>query len=244
MPKPPRFFDRLVHWFFFQWNQLIESRRFSRLNKLFQSAAKANQESSLGLIRIGSGVLDTCAAHGENISHSAINLSVYVGVLNLDLNIMLSQFFATRKDWERNLIARHLALAMLEGLEDIAELNGACISTMKQNNPNFERLKRASRVIADLRWKYEGELRLIRLSVCAHREKNAQVLWKAVREIEVEKIIGISNEVTTGLGEVIQQMREVLILGCEGCRYAAIHQASREMDAILGDQTEAERAKR
>ena len=170
------------------------------------------------LIYKASAILDTCRSEGVGSASSAINLSLYTAVLIRDINCMLARLWKLPESSERNLVCRHLSLAIVEGLEDLAELNGHCIRDMPENTPVRYGLKKASQEIAELRKQHEVSLRLLRVTASAHRDKNARVLLNSIHNVVPADVEMLGWTVYQTLTTVMTPLTNIVEAGCEVCK--------------------------
>ncbi len=171
------------------------------------------------LIKTTSETLKRCQAEGVTTSTEALNTTLYIMVLTRDIHCLLRRLWSTNDDWESKLICRHLALAIVEGMEDLAELNGHCLHEFTQNRETWEALKTVSQELNKLRIKHEKNLRQLRVTAVAHRDKDANTLINSVTEVDTEHIAQIGLDLYIILVWVMSPLLTMVQSGCESCKY-------------------------
>ena len=162
--------------------------------------------------------LQRCRTEGVATSAESLNIVSYAVILNRDMNCMLSRLWNTNDDWERKLICRHLALAILEGLEDLAELNGQCLREFAQNTKTREELKIVSQKLSQLRIQHEADLRKLRVTAAAHRDKDANTLISSITTVDAELIEQLGWAMNSILLDAMSTFLDIVQSGCEGCK--------------------------
>lgn len=179
---------------------------------------RRSRKRTLALIATLERTLATCRTCGQSMSASALNMTLYVSVLEMDMCHLLGRLWTVQDLWERKLICRHLALAIVEGIEDLAELNGQCINQQSEDSILRKEQKRVSRLLNELKRKHDRKLRELRVTATAHREKDAIVLVRVIHDMDGHEIEELGWDVFHCLTQVKIAASAMMDNGCKKCK--------------------------
>ena len=196
-----------------QWIKRLLSWPFG-ISQAVRRATLAEQES----IEVSKSVLRDCPPDTCN-ARVVINFSLYVAIFDRDLLCILKQLWLTRDSWGRNLLARQLALLIVEGLEDLAQLNGQCIRLTNSEHEDIRSgFLTTSRSISDFRRTHEQKLRDVRITAVAHRDKNADALITSIEELDVRKVESLGWDLVEAMADTTSACLPFMKSACKICR--------------------------
>lgn len=129
--------------------------------------------------------------------NSLYNSSIYISIFDMDVSILTEKFILSKRDYEKKLFARILALTIIEFLDDINPLIGRDLSKQLRDLKQ-EKFVIPVREISKKFAKYKNEneqyLRIVRNNTIAHKNTDALELHKFINEIESEEIYNLAIE--------------------------------------------------
>lgn len=133
-----------------------------------------------------SGVLPTEASKTADFQETVITLC-------LDAACLRNAMSNSRGRWEERLFARHLALVLYEGFDDMARLlpqatrQFAVSKTTEADNAR-KRLRDLNSSLAILQRKYAADLQFVRNAAAAHRDHDMRRFHEAVDSLDLERL--------------------------------------------------------
>ena len=125
-----------------------------------------------------------------------MNPNVYIALSYADLNEILADIAFSVSDWRRKLHCRHLAILLVEFIEDIPELMGKEFRSRLQLEPELlPMLPKVDAIMKDInlfRKNHESDLRALRNVASAHRDHSAIAMLEAIRAIDTYQLVKIS----------------------------------------------------
>lgn len=123
--------------------------------------------------------------------NSLYNVSIYTSIFDMDTFILSERYVLAKRDYEKKLFSRTLALTIIEFLDDINPLLGRDLSNQLAQaklNSYIQPLRNISKKFAKYKTDNEKYLRVIRNKTIAHKSTNALELHKFISEIDDDKI--------------------------------------------------------
>lgn len=113
--------------------------------------------------------------------------------LLLDAGCLRGAMQNSRGEWEQRLFARHLALVLHEGFEDMAALLPAATRQFAQLETAAAidaraRLRELNSTLSALHRKYASDLQPVRHAAAAHRDHNIRRFHEAVDNLNLERL--------------------------------------------------------
>ncbi|MFN8453339.1 MAG: hypothetical protein U0401_01490 [Anaerolineae bacterium] len=147
-------------------------------------------------------------------THAEIwNIAFFLNIAAHDTSILVLQLANEREPWDRKLAARHVALAVYETAEDLAQLLGKPIRDAVQRLGllnELDRELRQTRQPLDIYWQtYTPILKAIRLTSVAHREHDGITQFEVIDKIDVDQILELGlkfGDIQNQLGARLQAL--------------------------------------
>jgi hypothetical protein len=113
--------------------------------------------------------------------------------LLLDANCLRRAMSESRGEWEQRLFARHLALVLYEGFDDMAALLPEATREFAQSRTAEaanakKRLGELKRSLATLRRRYAADLEPVRHAAAAHRDHDIRRFHEAVDSLDLQRL--------------------------------------------------------
>ncbi len=123
--------------------------------------------------------------------NSLYNVSIYTSIFDMDTSILSEKYVLAKRDYEKKLFSRTLALTIIEFLDDINPLLGRDLSNQLAQaklNSYIQPLRNISKKFAKYKTDNEQYLRVIRNKTIAHKSTDALELHTFISEIDDERI--------------------------------------------------------
>lgn len=129
--------------------------------------------------------------------NSLYNSSIYISIFDMDISVLSEKYILAKREYEKKLFSRIIALTIIEFLDDINPLLGRDLSR-QLNEFKQEKYVKPVREITKKFAKYKNEneefLRAIRNNTIAHKNKNALQLHKFITEVDSKRIYNLAIE--------------------------------------------------
>lgn len=135
--------------------------------------------------------------------NSLCNVSIYTSIFDMDVSILSEKYVLAKREYEKKLFCRTLALTIIEFLDDINPLLGRDLSNQLAEanlNSHIQPLRSISKKFAKYKTDNEQYLRVIRNKTIAHKSTDALELYTFITEIDNDKIYQLTidlKEITT-----------------------------------------------
>jgi hypothetical protein len=158
------------------------------------------------------------AAKGHNTGvhglETMLNVNQFLAILNHDLSIVHYELMSLEEGWRRSFHARVAALLLVEFMEDVGQLVGkewrAAILPLLTSKESQERLRQLCVTLVELRRRHERNLRELRNVAIGHRDRDARLQLKAIRELDSELIYKILLDVTKWMTQMMGFQTDLL----------------------------------
>jgi hypothetical protein len=173
-------------------------------------------------LRVLESTLQTCATERArwekqdlpDVAH-LYSASQFCFICEADITVLLCEMMCADEEWSRVLFARHLALTVVEGAEDIPQVLGKqfrdALSKMVCDQAYLSRLIAITKRLSEFRRKHEKDLREIRNMVAAHRDLEARNQIQIIEKIDINRIKLLTTEFQDALLEFTKLMTEILV---------------------------------
>ena len=170
-------------------------------------------------IKTMSEMFENYKRHNVRSFDSFFHVCIYSVIAQTDLLILLEKFRLSKRNYEKLLIARIIALTIIEYIDDINILIGRdLLKELASNNFTefISSFKEISKKYSDIKKNHDKLLRQIRNNLMAHKSKDSLKLAKSIYEIDGEHIyelglqlITITRILTDETTKVIYKMVEI-----------------------------------
>ena len=141
------------------------------------------------------------------------NIALFLNIAQHDLSLLIYQVANEQQSWTRRLAARHLALVTYETTDDLTHLLGKPLRDPLENLgllKNFDNQLREARLpLISFKKKNEAKLDYIRNLSAAHRDHDALILFKSIKEIDVLDILTIGIELGNIQIEIGKELEKI-----------------------------------
>lgn len=154
-----------------------------------------------------------------NSFKSLFNVCLYATLTNADLMLLIEKFRLSKRNYEKSLFSRLIALSIIEFIDDINVLLGRDL-TKELTNKNFIEFipifKRINKKYSEIKKNHESLLRKIRNNTIAHKSKDSLKLINYIYDLDTEQIYELGEEVffiTNSLTvETVKVLQKILAL--------------------------------
>ncbi len=139
----------------------------------------------------------------------------YCTVVRRDLVILQTDLLTERNKWRRNLSARHLAVLVIEITDNIdtvlgKEFRAHIVAVAGSNGELLKRYRSLRRSLADICEDFNEELRHIRNTAAAHRDRNANRQIDAIDNVDERPILLVAQAVSMWLLLILRYWRSTV----------------------------------
>lgn len=177
--------------------QVIAENELNKLKKDLINSIDININTTQQSIDDISQLLTDFKKYKYHKHDSFFNLCIFSSIVDIDLTILLEKVSLAKREQEKKLYVRVIALTIVDYLDNISVLIGRdCLAELKNNNMTefLDEFKSIHRNFSTFKKNNERVLRDIRNNTIAHKSKDALKLNELIRNIEIEIIYNFGIE--------------------------------------------------
>ena len=164
----------------------------------FAGVAVENKAAVERVLKITCSIRDSVDRLGTAHHVALVNVCQFALLFNYDLSCLLHDLTATQIAWHRRLHARHLALTLVECVEDFTALLGKpfrrAISELRLDPATVETLNSLSAELHAFQRQHDRFLRSVRNYTIAHREHDATIQLQWINDLEPKSLGALGDE--------------------------------------------------
>ena len=153
-------------------------RRFI-LDRFYLFKFKKTDKQRGNIILLILKLWDNLSKKGISKYDKLLNVCLYSSLTNRDIYYLAEYYYFQKNTSRKNFFGRFLCMSIIEFLEDINIMLGKELLVELENNDMMvflEPVKKLNKAYADLKKKYNKELKIIRNNASAHKNRDAKYL--------------------------------------------------------------------
>lgn len=158
--------------------------------------------------------------HGADAHVRIANVAQFAILWNADLSALLDELRRLKRssapgaEWKEKLLARLLALTMIECADEFVGLLGRqfrrTVETLCEDPELLQEVGRVHKRLSDFKKEHEVHLRQVRNTIIAHRDPNASLQLEVMEKLSVDALTQLGFELLDWTNDLLHLLSSVI----------------------------------